>query len=245
MNMTQATYELVMERGPEIGQTFPLTLPSHTIGRDPISDICVSDPEVSRQHGLLIQAPSGDYRIQDLGSTNGTVVDGRRLSGDAYTLQAGQLITLGGSVALRYRQRERTEEQATGVDSETLEEPPRIEPAVVTADPEQPAEEPASVAATASAASGEEPSQADDRVEWLRTELPPASQEVLREKVQGEIPATAINVAETDEAIDPGRRVLSIALGILLLLLCLCCSVTVFTYYVGGDWLLREMGVVP
>ena len=49
-----------------------------TIGRDPASDICIDLPQVSWNHAE-IESKDGDWTIVDLGSSNGTWVDGRRV----------------------------------------------------------------------------------------------------------------------------------------------------------------------
>jgi predicted component of type VI protein secretion system len=72
-----------------------------TIGRDPLADIVIDDPEISRQHSRLTLTDSG-YQIQDLGSTNGTYVDGKRLSGETVTLSNGQIVMVGSNVTLVY-----------------------------------------------------------------------------------------------------------------------------------------------
>ena len=46
-----------------------------TIGRAPSNDVVVDDPPVSAQHASLTKSPSG-YRLKDLGSTNGTQLNG-------------------------------------------------------------------------------------------------------------------------------------------------------------------------
>ena len=107
--MTSSTYQLRMQKGPEPFRVFPLTSASITIGRDPMSDIVISDPEVSRQHARLSRTLSG-YRVQDLGSTNGTFIDGARLAGDPVELLPGQVVTMGSGVALLY---EVTRDEAT------------------------------------------------------------------------------------------------------------------------------------
>ncbi len=52
------------------------------IGSAPGSEILVNDPTVSRRHAVLRQV-AGRYEVADLGSTNGTFVNGRRVSGAA------------------------------------------------------------------------------------------------------------------------------------------------------------------
>jgi pSer/pThr/pTyr-binding forkhead associated (FHA) protein len=46
-----------------------------TIGRAPSNDVVIDDPTVSAQHASLTKSPSG-YRLRDLGSTNGTQING-------------------------------------------------------------------------------------------------------------------------------------------------------------------------
>jgi pSer/pThr/pTyr-binding forkhead associated (FHA) protein len=46
-----------------------------TVGLNPSSDVVIDHPTVSWQHAVLTKSPSG-YRLKDLGSTNGTQIDG-------------------------------------------------------------------------------------------------------------------------------------------------------------------------
>ena len=237
MKPTQPNYELEMERGPDAGALFSLTSPSHTVGRDPISDLCISDPEVSRQHALLILTPQGGYKIQDLGSTNGTVVDGQRLSGEAYRLQSGQLITLGGSVALRYRLTTPATPQTTA--SETAVSPREPEPANEAINEEGKAPAPESV---------QTPAAIPEPMPLPESESRPIEQRDDSWQIQQpvrEMPPETFASNEEGRGNNPSRRLLSIFLGALLVLLCLCCGLTTFMYYYGGDLLLRQFGIVP
>lgn len=47
----------------------------YNLGRDPAADICIDDPQVSRRH-LEIDAGTSPWQIVDLGSKNGTMLDG-------------------------------------------------------------------------------------------------------------------------------------------------------------------------
>ncbi len=58
--MSEQNYQLLVQRGPEPGKVYPLSSVSITIGRDPMADITITDPEVSRQHVRLLGTP---YRI--------------------------------------------------------------------------------------------------------------------------------------------------------------------------------------
>ena len=63
------------------------------IGRDPDNNIAIDAPIVSRRHARLI-LDSGRARIEDLGSSNGTYVDGKRVRG-AVAVRPGDRIGLG------------------------------------------------------------------------------------------------------------------------------------------------------
>jgi len=86
-------YRLVLKTGPNSGQTFPLETGDTIIGRDAAATFVVNDPEVSRRHAR-ISMQGANYIIEDLGSTNGTMVSGQRLAGP-YILRPGEIITLG------------------------------------------------------------------------------------------------------------------------------------------------------
>ncbi len=67
------------------------------IGRQAEGDgALASDVEISRQHARISAETEGRFGIEDLGSTNGTYVNGRRLDGRV-TLETGDRITLGAS----------------------------------------------------------------------------------------------------------------------------------------------------
>jgi len=55
-----------------------------------------NDIEISRQHARIAPEGEGRYAIEDLGSTNGTTVNGRRID-SPITLQAGDRIEVGAS----------------------------------------------------------------------------------------------------------------------------------------------------
>jgi predicted component of type VI protein secretion system len=121
-HVPDATYRLTMRKGPDLGQQFPLEADTITIGRDPAADLVINDPEVSRQHARLTRR--GDhFLIQDLGSTNGTFLDGRRLAGDPVPLAPGQLITIGSNVSLVFEGEPDIAATIMAVDEPADEEP--------------------------------------------------------------------------------------------------------------------------
>ncbi|NJC06643.1 hypothetical protein GGQ97_002436 [Sphingomonas kaistensis] len=72
------------------------------IGRSPPADIILSDRRVSRAH-CLVELDGGALKITDLGSTNGTYVDGKRVEGSA-SLGVGSVLTVG-TVTMRHQVR--------------------------------------------------------------------------------------------------------------------------------------------
>jgi hypothetical protein len=64
------------------------------VGRSRECDIVLADANVSRRHAEVLPAAAGTWTIADLGSTNGVVLNGRRIQGAAQ-LQAGDRIALG------------------------------------------------------------------------------------------------------------------------------------------------------
>ena len=73
-------FRLVVRRGPQPNQAFEISKDLTTLGRDITNDIVLNDRETSRHHLRLMR--SGDtMTIEDLGSTNGTFVNGKRVSG--------------------------------------------------------------------------------------------------------------------------------------------------------------------
>jgi len=94
-------YQLVEKGGSEDGRCFQLGVETVIIGRDEYSDIVFDHRELSRHHARLTTM-AGAYVLQDLGSTNGTFIDGKRLDDDPVILRPGQTIRLGGAVSLSF-----------------------------------------------------------------------------------------------------------------------------------------------
>jgi signal transduction histidine kinase/ActR/RegA family two-component response regulator len=70
--------QLIAIEGPAAGQKFRLE-GSATLGRSPDATIMLEDPEVSRIHARLSRTERGEYLLEDLGSKNGTFVNGVRV----------------------------------------------------------------------------------------------------------------------------------------------------------------------
>ena len=79
---------------------YPLEEALVELGRDLSNDIILQEAEVSRHHIRLTRIPSG-YTIEDLGSMNGTAVNGIFVK-EAYLLRAGDVITIGTTVEMTF-----------------------------------------------------------------------------------------------------------------------------------------------
>lgn len=89
---------LVVEQGTLAGYGFDLERAEIVIGRGQDCDIVLDEHQVSRQHARLQHTAQG-WTLVDLGSTNGTQVNGQPLrANQPYTLQPGDRVTLGNSV---------------------------------------------------------------------------------------------------------------------------------------------------
>ncbi len=91
---------LYLERGPQPNLRFPLHQLQTTIGRNAGNDLVIVDPEVSRRHAHILRR-EGQFTVEDLGSTNGTFVNGARVSTET-ALRDGDTIDLADTVRLRY-----------------------------------------------------------------------------------------------------------------------------------------------
>jgi hypothetical protein len=87
---------LVAVAGPAKGKTYVVDGPSATIGRVPSLPVCIPDDRLSREHAR-IDFRTGGYWLSDLGSTNGTALNGTLLK-EPQQLQSGDSIELGASL---------------------------------------------------------------------------------------------------------------------------------------------------
>jgi predicted component of type VI protein secretion system len=84
---------LKVSSGPSAGQTLEVEQ-EVVIGREN-ADLTISDPEISRRHALVRPIERG-IEVEDLGSTNGTFVNGKRI-GEAVELTVGGTVRVGNS----------------------------------------------------------------------------------------------------------------------------------------------------
>lgn len=92
---------LIQTKGSERGKSWHLNKPVMIIGREVSNDTFIDNRSVSRRHAMIRQEEDGTYTFEDLGSTNGSVVNGNRVI-DAVTLKNDDIVVLGGEIWLRF-----------------------------------------------------------------------------------------------------------------------------------------------
>ena len=91
---------LVVVQGKQVGQRLPLARERTTVGRSASCDLCLDSPVVSAEHARIVRTKEG-FGIEDLGSTNGVTVNGRRLAPDELQpIGHGDSITLSDHMLL-------------------------------------------------------------------------------------------------------------------------------------------------
>jgi hypothetical protein len=82
-----------------------------SVGRSQENDIVINDPNVSRRHARISRADSG-FVVEDLGSTNGTLLDGAPI--DRERIEGGDELTFGESTARFIRRIDSPGEESGG-----------------------------------------------------------------------------------------------------------------------------------
>jgi len=120
-------FELVVVGGADAGRRVALTPGDATVGRSESCTLRLDDPDVSREH-LHLGVGKDEVRVTDLGSTNGTEVDGREATGTV-EVRPGQVIAVGSSVlalADRAAERDRAGNVSVRPGGLDLSRPPRV-----------------------------------------------------------------------------------------------------------------------
>lgn len=84
--------------GPDAGNVFRIEKPRVTIGRSG-ADLTLNDTETSRQHAA-VEVRDTSYTVQDLGSTNGTLVDGVKISTPTELTDKGEFVVGNSTIML-------------------------------------------------------------------------------------------------------------------------------------------------
>ena len=96
-----APAQLVPRFGVASNQAYTLSQRITTVGREDINDIALPDSEVSRRHARIVME-DGVYTLEDLGSTNGTFIDGQRIQ-NPVQLRHGMTIDFGEKASFYLR----------------------------------------------------------------------------------------------------------------------------------------------
>jgi hypothetical protein len=261
MSMNQ--HQLIVKKGPNPGQAYPIFADRINIGRDPMSDIIFKDPEVSRKHLILTKSGS-NYILQDLGSTNGTFIDGQRLQGNTIALQPGQEIALGGAITLIYKVDEELGNLAVDAHVPTTETPL---PEFISSEEviDHWADEPVALAETGALGETADDEDSDygnyeednqqahapaiDQLQPLQrlSSAPAVPSSPPAQRYSPPPPPTTYGtqpLAPSNEK-NENQRIMGIAIGVFIGLTIFCCVFLVFMYYIGGDWLLNQVNSVP
>ncbi|MEM1348239.1 MAG: GGDEF domain-containing protein [Myxococcota bacterium] len=100
---------LIVLSGPEVGHMHKIEEPSLVLGRQAGVGMRINDAGVSRQHARLVRDSSGGIFIEDLGSVNGTFLNGDPLE-RPLQLRDGDKITLGSTTILKFTYHDRLDE---------------------------------------------------------------------------------------------------------------------------------------
>ncbi|HQL49280.1 MAG TPA: GGDEF domain-containing protein [Holophaga sp.] len=104
-----AEWALIRYVGNPLGEVLPLRGPEVAFGRASSSEICLPEPEVSRRHAVIHLKTDSDGMagvfLEDLGSTNGTFLNGHRIvaSGAPVRMAEGDVVRVG-SQAFKLKQ---------------------------------------------------------------------------------------------------------------------------------------------
>jgi S-DNA-T family DNA segregation ATPase FtsK/SpoIIIE len=136
----KARVELVVTSGPCAGERFELGEGGYSIGREPGMDIHIDDPSLSRHH-LDVVVNSNGVHVADVGSRNGTAVNGYTLAGGGtYYLSEDDELEMGRTL-VRVRELGHTVQHGVAQRDGRLDfnRPPRVSPPVMPFNREMPA----------------------------------------------------------------------------------------------------------
>jgi FHA domain-containing protein len=91
-------FSLKILEGPDSGKVYSFDRVEITIGRTMDNDVVINDPGISRQH-MSIRDKGGAYILKDLGSSNGTKLNGKKIGEEV--LRPGDVIMMG-TVQVRF-----------------------------------------------------------------------------------------------------------------------------------------------
>ena len=89
---------LFVIQGYDQGKRFEIDEPSITLGREAANSVQLHDTEVSREHAEIRIDELEGYRLRDLGSSNGTFVNSRRVR--EHLLKSGDRVQVGSTLMI-------------------------------------------------------------------------------------------------------------------------------------------------
>lgn len=243
--MNDTPHRLLIQSGPNAGHEYELIAPSITIGRYPLAEIVIDDPDIAYRHALLTHGDAS-YRIADLGSDSGTYVNGQRIGAESVVLAHGDIILLGSRFSAAYLEHaievEADEQPAAatildsgpGTSDENNDDPAphELEDNKTVSGSEN---------ASAVTESEAEPYETASTPTVAATTIEPSALSETVREVHHPGPLPAMPSPQKNK----NGRIILIAAGCLVALLACCCSSTLFMYFIGGDWLLRLFGYLP
>lgn len=96
---------LVVMSREAFGESFVIDRPSIVLGRQKDCEFVIDDPLLSRRHSLITADARGDFFIEDLNSTNATLLNSRKVQKKS-RLQYGDRIVLGNTILRFYLEEE-------------------------------------------------------------------------------------------------------------------------------------------
>jgi len=232
-------YKFTLSKGSQPGKIYLLLSDTIIIGRDPMADISLNDPEVSRQHAKLTRTDSG-YALEELGSTNGTFINGSQIESNVLTpLVPGQTVALGSGISLVFEEMlPEIVENTLLTSSETVSVEDVFE---FEADPPVFANE--SLDDPLEGLEEVEASGFDDFSELSELDEPAWESSTIPEAKETAAPSTPLVPSGSDDKAKKRRRNVTIAV-VSLLLLCCCCLLFLWSaYFYWGDPLLESLGL--
>ena len=107
MSASLSRARLVVRNGNLEGTSYELSASETLIGRNPTTDITLVDEGISREHAIILYDEGSDsYSVEDLQSTNGTQVNGKRVR--SATLSHGDEVRIGRTLFHFLREPTRT-----------------------------------------------------------------------------------------------------------------------------------------
>jgi two-component system, cell cycle response regulator len=100
---------LIVLSGRSVGKMYKVPAGEHTLGRSTDADIRLDDEGVSRLHARMVRNDDGVVQLHDLGSTNGTYVNGAKIR--ELGLSDGDRIQVGSVTILKFSYQDSLEEQ--------------------------------------------------------------------------------------------------------------------------------------